>query len=78
MHQMTYFDWERIMIKVGLLAARKNLVHDDRVAKCNVTVRQMRHIFSDSLGILLQNLIANKNRDRIEYTELKSNKKQWK
>ena len=31
-----------------MLAAWKTLVHDDRVAKCDATVRQTPHIFSDS------------------------------
>ena len=36
---------------VRLLAAQKNLVPDNRVAKCGVTVRQTPHVFSDSPGI---------------------------
>ena len=37
---------------VRLLAARKNLFHDNRVAKCDVTVRQTPHVISDSPGIM--------------------------
>ena len=47
---MTDFDRERFMIKARLLAARKILVHDNRVAKCDV--RQTPYVFSDSPGIL--------------------------
>ena len=43
---MTGFDGERFMMgKVRLLAARKNLVYDNWVTKCDVTVHQTPHIF---------------------------------
>ena len=48
---MTDFDWEWFMIEVRLLATRKNLVYDNRVAQCDATVRQTPHVFSDSPGI---------------------------
>ena len=40
------------MNEVRLLAERKNLVHDDQVAQCHATVRQTPHVFSDSPGML--------------------------
>ena len=48
---MTDFDGERFMIKVRLLAACNNLVHDNRMDNCDVTVCQTPHVFSDSPGI---------------------------
>ena len=51
MHQVTKFNGERFMIEVGLLVAQKTLVHDDRMAKQGVTVRQTPHVFSDSILI---------------------------
>ena len=50
---MTDFDSERFAILVKLLAARKNRVHDNHMAKCDVTVRKTPHVFSDSPGISL-------------------------
>ena len=46
---MTNFDGEKFMIYIRLLPAQKYLGHDVRVVKCDVTVRQMRHVF-DSTG----------------------------
>ena len=46
MHQMTDFGGERL-----LLAVQKNVVHDNQVAKYNVTACQMPHNFSDSSGM---------------------------
>ena len=52
MHQMKDFDGKRFMIKVRLLAAWKNLVHDNWVAKFDVTVRQRPQVFSENLNLI--------------------------
>ena len=48
MHQVTDFDGERFMIQVRLLAGYKNLVHDNQVAKCDITVCQTPNVFFNS------------------------------
>ena len=46
------------------MAARKNLVHDGRVAQCDATVRQTPHVFSDSPGrVDLDLFIETENKD---------------
>ena len=45
---MTDLKDEKFMIQVRILAAGKNLVDDNRVAKRDVTVRQTAPFFSDS------------------------------
>ena len=45
------------MIEVRLLAAWKNLVHNDRKTQCNATVLQTPHVFSDSPGIHSSNQV---------------------
>ena len=45
---ISYFDGERFTISVRLFATQKNLVHDNWIAKCDATVCQTPHIFSDS------------------------------
>ena len=57
------------MIQVRLLAAWKNLVHDDRVAQCDATVRQTPHVFSDSPGMLFQTSI-DKEHNVIAYLKI--------
>ena len=51
MHQMTNFQGERSMIPVELLGACKDLVQGNQVVKCDVTVCQTLHVFSESPGI---------------------------
>ena len=46
------FQWERFMIQVRLLAAWKNLVHNDRMAPCDATVQQTPHFFAESPGTM--------------------------
>ena len=48
---MTDFDGEMFMIYVRIFVVSKNLVHDNRMAKCDVKVSQTPHIFFDSPGI---------------------------
>ena len=66
MHQMTDFDGERFMIKVRFLAVWKNLVHENQVTKCNVTVHQTPHVFSDSPS---QNLASFKTESKVFITK---------
>ena len=44
----TDLDGERCMIYVGLLATWKNIFNNNQVVKCDVTLHQMPHVFSDS------------------------------
>ena len=45
---MTDFDGKRFMIQVRLLAGCKNIVRDNQVAKCDITVCQTPKFFFNS------------------------------